>query len=226
MVIKNYEVKSKPTRHSRRASATRAKLLNAAQAVFSEKGLDLTSIDDITNRADVGKGTFYYHFRDRDDIVQTLIEKIIEELLAVIDESCKGIKDLKSAITALLDAHIKFFCNRWEDFVLYFQGRSELILEHSYEGIETPFIKYLDRVEEIIASSIQRRLSKSLLHRIACAVVGFVSGYYSFVSISASEEDVDETFRSMRNAMVESLSRFIQETQSTSDSENWEPQTL
>jgi len=225
MIAKNYKVKSKPTRHSRRANATRAKLLNAAQAIFSEKGLDLTSIDDITNRADVGKGTFYYHFRDRDDIVQTLIEKIIDELLAVIDESCKDIKDLKDAITALLDAHIKFFCNRWEDFVLYFQGRSELILEYGYEGIETPFIKYLDRVEEIIALSTQRRLSKSLLHRIACAVVGFVSGYYSFVSISASEEDVDETFRSMRNAMVESLSRFIQETQSSSDSENWEPQT-
>ena len=81
-------------------------------------------------------------------------------------------------------------------------------------------------MEEIIASSIQRRLSKSLLHRIACAVVGFVSGYYSFVSISTNEEDVDETFRSIRNAMVESLSRFIQETQSSSDSENWELQTL
>jgi AcrR family transcriptional regulator len=225
MVIKSYKLKSKPTRHSRRASATRAKLLNAAQAVFSEKGLDLTSIDDITNRADVGKGTFYYHFRDRDDIVQTLIKKIIEELLTVIDESCKDIRDLKSAITALLDAHIKFFCNRWEDFVLYFQGRSELILENSYEGIETPYFKYLGRVEEIIASSIQRRLSKSLLHRIACAVVGFVSGYYSFVSISTSEEDVDETFRSMHNAMVESLSRFIQETQNSNDQENWEPKT-
>jgi AcrR family transcriptional regulator len=225
MIAKNYKLKSKPTRHSRRANATRAKLLNAAQAIFSEKGLDLTSIDDITNRADVGKGTFYYHFRDRDDIVQTLIKKIIDELLTVIDESCKDIRDLKGAITALLDAHIKFFCNRWEDFVLYFQGRSELILEHSYEGIETPFINYLERVEEIIASSIQRRLSKSLLHRIACAVVGFVSGYYSFVSISVNEEDVDETFHSMRNAMVESLSRFIQETQKSTDLENWEPQT-
>lgn len=225
MIAKNYKFRIKPTRHSRRANATRAKLLNAAQAVFSEKGLDLTSIDDITNRADVGKGTFYYHFRDRDDIVQTLIKKIIDELLTVIDESCKDIRDLKGAITALLDAHIKFFCNRWEDFVLYFQGRSELILEHSYEGIETPFIKYLEQVEEIIASSIQQKLSKSLLHKIACAVVGFVSGYYSFVSISTSEEDVDETFRSMRNAMVETLSRFIQETQSSSDLENWEPQT-
>lgn len=223
---KNYKIKSKPTRHSIRANATRAKLLAAAQAVFSEKGLDVTSIDDITTRADVGKGTFYYHFRDRDDIIRTLIEQIIDELLTVIDESCEDIRDLKSAITALLDAHIKFFCNRWEDFVLYFQGRSELILEHSYEGIETPFIKYLDRVEEVIASSIQRRLSKSLLHRIACAVVGFVSGYYSFVSISANEEDVDKTFRSMRNAMVESLARFIQETETSSNLDKWEPQTL
>jgi AcrR family transcriptional regulator len=47
------------TRRERRASATRQRLLDAARAVFAEKGLDLTSIGDITERADVGKGTFY-----------------------------------------------------------------------------------------------------------------------------------------------------------------------
>ncbi len=211
MESKNYRVKRKPTRHSRRARVTRSKLLDAARAVLSEKGLDNTSVDDITTRADVGKGTFYYHFQNRDDIVSTLISLMIEELLAVIDDCCKDIEDMRSAISALLDAHIKFFCNRWEDFVLYFQGRSDLILEYGYKGIETPFIKYLERVEEILATTIQRRLPKSVLHRIAFAVVGFVSGYYSLASITTHEEDVDEAFRSMRDAMVESLTRFIQE---------------
>jgi len=211
MKNKVYRVKNKPTRHSRRANATRAKLIDAAHAVFSENGLDFASIDDITRRADVGKGTFYYHFRDRDDIIKTLISLIIEELLAVIDESCRNARGLKGVIAALLDAHIKFFCNRWEDFVLYFLGRSELLLEHGYEGIETPFMEYLNRVEEILARPIKCRISKSDLRRIACAVVGFVSGYYSFASIAAQDENVDKAFRSLRNAMVESLARFIQE---------------
>ena len=203
--------RSKPSRHTRRAQATRDKLLDAARSLFAEKGFNLTSIDDITKRADVGKGTFYYHFSDWDEIIEALVTRMLNELLAAIEENCQGISDPKGALDALIGAHIKFFCNRWEDFVLFFQSRTELTLEQSYEGIETPFLEYLKRVEEILAPTIQRPLPQPILQRIACAVVGFVSGYYSFASIVTQEEDVDKTFRSLRGAMVESLARFIQE---------------
>jgi len=202
---------SKPSRHSRRAQATRDKLLDAARSLFAEKGFNLTSIDDITRRADVGKGTFYYHFSSWDEIIEALVIRMLNELLEAIEDNCRNISDPKDALDALIGAHIKFFCNRWEDFVLFFQSRTELTLEQSYEGIETPFVEYLKRVGDIIAPTIHRPLSPSSLQRIACAVVGFVSGYYSFASIVSQEEDVDNTFRSLRGAMVESLARFIQE---------------
>jgi len=134
---------SKPSRHTRRAQATRNKLLNAARLLFAEKGFNLTSIDDITRRADVGKGTFYYHFSNWDEIIEALVTRMLDELLAVIEENCQGISDTKGILDALIGAHIKFFSNRWEDFVLFFQSRTELTLDQSYEGIETPFVEYL-----------------------------------------------------------------------------------
>jgi hypothetical protein len=137
---------------------------------------------------------------------------MIDELLAAIEKDCRDISDPKGALDALIGAHIKFFCNRWEDFVLFFQGRTELALEQSCDGIETPFLEYLQRVEDLLAPACRRQLPRPILRRIACAVVGFVSGYYSFASIADQEEDIDETFRSLRGAMVASLARFIQET--------------
>ncbi len=202
---------SKPSRHTRRAQATRNKLLNAARLLFAEKGFNLTSIDDITRRADVGKGTFYYHFSNWDEIIEALVTRMLDELLAVIEENCQGISDTKGILDALIGAHIKFFSNRWEDFVLFFQSRTELTLDQSYEGIETPFVEYLKRVEELLAPTIKRPLPQPILQRIACAVVGFVSGYYAFASIVSQEDDIDSTFRSLRGAMVESLARFVQE---------------
>ena len=206
--------KSKPkrSRQQRRTRATRQKLLDAARAVFAEKGLDLARIDEITDRADVGKGTFYYHFKSgKEELIRHLIKGVLGELEALIDQKCSGISDLAELLDTLIGTHIEFFCNRWEDFVLYFQGRNELTLEFGYTGIETPFIDYIERIEALLAS-VQYRLPKLMLRRIACAVAGFVSGYYSFAVIASQGEDIDETFRSLRGAMVASLTRFIRET--------------
>ena len=199
------------SRQERRVSATRQKLLDAARAVFAEKGLDVARIDEITERADVGKGTFYYHFPNKAQLIRQLIKGMLDELATVVEQRCSGITDLEGLLNALIAAHIGFFCDRWEDFVLYFQGRSDLTLQESFPGIETPFLDYLERLETLLASVLKCRLPQPVLRRMACAVAGFLSGYYSFAAISSQDEDIDATFSSLRGAMVASLARFIQE---------------
>jgi AcrR family transcriptional regulator len=208
---KSMAKKPKVTRQQRRLSATRLKLLSAARSVFVEKGLDATTIADITERADVGKGTFYYHFKNKDGVVAELIRDLLGELVAAIENRCSAISDVSELLDTLIGVHIEFFSNRWEDFVLYFQGRGDLYLKESYAGIETPFLDYLTTIEDIIDAAIRYRLPKQVLRRIACAAAGFVSGYYSFAVISSEDEDVDKIFRSLRGALVASLTRFISE---------------
>jgi AcrR family transcriptional regulator len=198
-------------RQQRRRGVTRQKLLEAARAVFAERGLDLTTIDDITERADVGKGTFYYHFRSKERLIRELIKSVLGELVAAIDEKCINHPDLTSLLDTLIGVHIEFFSTRWEDFVLYFQGRADLTLQVGYSGIETPFKDYLNRIETLLGAVIKYHLPKPVLTRIACAVAGFLSGYYSFAVISSQDEDVDEALRSLRGALAAGLARFIKE---------------
>jgi len=187
--------------------------MTAARSVFAQKGMDLTGIEEITERADVGKGTFYYHFEGKEELINYLIEDMLAELVALIDEKCEGCTDLYTLIDKIIGAHISFFSNRWEDFVLFFQGRSDLALGEGYSGMETPFMGYLERIEAHIASVLRFHIQQNVLSRIACAVAGFVSGYYAFAAVASSEENVDEAFRSLRGAMVAGLVRFVQETQ-------------
>lgn len=56
-------------------------LINHAFALFMSKGVENTSISDITQSAGVGKGTFYYYFKDKNDIVSYLIADKAEKLL-------------------------------------------------------------------------------------------------------------------------------------------------
>ena len=68
-------IRTKEPRGARRRARTRSDLLAAARKVFAERGYHEASIADITGAADVGVGTFYLHFRDKDAIFNTLIEE-------------------------------------------------------------------------------------------------------------------------------------------------------
>lgn len=59
---------------------TRAKLLAAARHLFASRGHPETSIADITETADVGVGTFYLHFRDKEEVYRTLVDEGLQEI--------------------------------------------------------------------------------------------------------------------------------------------------
>ena|SRR5215207_9507122 len=65
----------RPSRGARRRARTRAKLLAAARQVFAARGYHDTNISEITSVADVGVGTFYLHFRDKEEVFRVLLEE-------------------------------------------------------------------------------------------------------------------------------------------------------
>lgn len=80
-------------RSSRRRERTRADLLAAARKVFAERGYHEASIAEITATADVGVGTFYLHFRDKDEIFNTLIEEGLKEIREQVDSHMRDLPD-------------------------------------------------------------------------------------------------------------------------------------
>jgi len=69
-----------PTRHERRRLQTRKLLIQATLQLILKKGYDAISIQDITERADLGRGTFYIHFKDKEEIVWTMFQDLFQEL--------------------------------------------------------------------------------------------------------------------------------------------------
>jgi AcrR family transcriptional regulator len=77
-------------RMSRKRAKTRADLLAAARQVFAVQGYHDASIAQITQLADVGVGTFYLHFQDKEEIFKTLLEEgigaIRQKVTAAIEQ--------------------------------------------------------------------------------------------------------------------------------------------
>jgi len=60
---------SHPNRRQRRSSEIRERLFRAALDLFANKGFLETTVEDITEAADVGKGTFFNYFPSKDHIL-------------------------------------------------------------------------------------------------------------------------------------------------------------
>lgn len=96
MVIYDYMVifisaKSKKAcknRGRQRIAVTRKKKLKkAALDVFIVKGVEATTVEDITDKADLGKGILYRHYTDKEEVVFVLVvEDAIERLRSYPDE--------------------------------------------------------------------------------------------------------------------------------------------
>src|SRR5229473_5471572 len=74
-----------PDRRQRRSADIRERLFQAALRLFAEKGFAETTVEDITNAADVGKGTFFNYFPSKDHILLAFGEMQLGKLEAAIE---------------------------------------------------------------------------------------------------------------------------------------------
>lgn len=64
------------------AAERRSEILDVAEELFVTKGYDRTSTNDILERIGIARGTLYYHFKSKEDILNAMIDRINESLLA------------------------------------------------------------------------------------------------------------------------------------------------
>ena len=76
-----------PDRRQRRSAEIRERLFGAALKLFAEKGFAETTVEDITNVADVGKGTFFNHFPSKDHILLAFGEMQLAKLQDAVNSA-------------------------------------------------------------------------------------------------------------------------------------------
>ena len=64
------------------AEERKNEILDKAAALFAKKGYDGTSIGDILEKVGVARGTLYYHFRSKEEILDALVERISNSIIA------------------------------------------------------------------------------------------------------------------------------------------------
>lgn len=68
------------------AEERKNEILDAADTLFAQKGFDGTSTNDILQKVGIARGTMYYHFKSKEDIMDALIERYNTRLLGAARE--------------------------------------------------------------------------------------------------------------------------------------------
>lgn len=82
-----------PTRLDRRKARTRRALIDAARRILAEQGTTDVSIQEITDAADVGFGSFYNHFESKAELFEVAASEVLEQYGAALDRACEGLSD-------------------------------------------------------------------------------------------------------------------------------------
>jgi AcrR family transcriptional regulator len=173
-------------RRFRKRDRTRRVLLDSALSLFAERGIYEPSIEEVTERADVGKGTFYQYFSSR----EALIAELVREGFALLSAEMDALEDSASGHASpeirALEAHEAFFQRRPEYLLLFHQARGWMKMSRTHG-------RSLKEAFEAYVSDLARRLSDSVgapdavARRKATTLAGFIAGVLSFRKILGEE---------------------------------------
>ncbi len=88
------------------AEERKNEILDVAEKLFCAKGFDATSTNDILNEIGIARGTLYYHFRSKEDILDAVIERLTNQILEkakaiALDESIPVLERMTKTVLSL-----------------------------------------------------------------------------------------------------------------------------
>lgn len=122
--------------------STRGRILDAALDLFYEKGFHLATVDDIAERAGVGKGTLYRYFANKGALFHELIKSRLEDLESNAQAVLDGQDDVLTMITKYIRIYFEFFDHNKRLYRLILQERMDVT----------------DQVQELYVKKVMRRI--------------------------------------------------------------------
>lgn len=131
---------------------TKRLIFNTAIKLFSEKGYDNASTEEITAVAGVAKGSLYYHFAKKEDIFDMMLEEGMQLLRNSIEIKTKKCSTALEKIEAVILIEIKVML-KYEDFlnVVFSQIWGE---EEKNKKCKHAVFEYIKIIEKIVQEGI------------------------------------------------------------------------
>lgn len=150
---------------------TKEKIIKAATSLFAEKGKYGTFMEEIASNAKINKAMIYYYFSTKDNLYQTILEKILTERFLSIQERIQRLdfenESPDKLLKKLLEIHFEIFSSNNEYSKITFQALvNDPELFHSImlklRNSEKEFV--LNRIASIFEKGKKQKIFREISH--------------------------------------------------------------
>jgi AcrR family transcriptional regulator len=173
---------------------TRQRIVDAAARLFAVQRFHEVRMEDLAAEAEVGKGTIYRYFQDKEDLYRGLIATAAEQILQDVDRRVANVEGAQEKLQAILQAAFDFFESHpylsdllqrvealnpsdetfaWTPVRKEFALRLETILSHASLGVADPAaaaLMLLGALRQVHRFG-QRPLAKNLVETVVSTIL-------------------------------------------------------
>lgn len=141
---------------------SKTKILNSALSLFEKNGYSGTSVNDILNEAELTKGSFYYFFQSKEDLLYLIHESFIENLLYDSQEifnskNTTNKEKLSQLVSLLWDSLYKYKDN----FTIFIQEYKYIADDDKFQVIREKRDQFANIITQVIEDGIKAGEFKS-----------------------------------------------------------------
>jgi len=149
------------SRKERERERHRREVLDAAEAVFAQKGYHRATMQEIAERAEFAVGTIYTMFEGKPAIYHELIEMRARQYMEAVRERIAQLDDPRAQVRAIIAAKLRFFDENRRFFEIFTRAtsdeRSEQPVGLSQQG-RAIYEQYMGMVAGVFADGVRKGL--------------------------------------------------------------------
>lgn len=184
------------SRRDRERQVRRQAMLEAAQAVFAEKGYANATLDEVAHRAEFGKGTLYNYFEGgKEEILFAIFDTLYDDFSRLIEQAfahAEG-RPFRTIFHDFVQACFTFFVERQDQFLLLVKEAQRMVFSEEHNKASY-FQRQSERVVDVLVPPLEAAMARGELRPfpargVAHTVFGNIKGYHMHICLQACHKD-------------------------------------
>lgn len=177
---------------------SKEKIIQTAVEVFSENGYHRASMDEIALRANVAKGTLYYHFPGKAQLFKTLVKDGFQEIIDKVQADLNANLTLEEQIKRIIRHNLDLFLESSSLAHIVFNELSNGIDQEVLEELKKLRIDYIHFLAEVLEEGKQEGVLRDVNCNLAAAgIVGMLdsaSNYFLNNNNELTRDHIEQFF--------------------------------
>jgi AcrR family transcriptional regulator len=165
------------------AATRRDHIVDSAAALFAEKGIAVTTVRDIGDAAGILSGSLYYHFSSKEAIVEEIVRRYLEGLVASYDAVLAEVREPRARLEGLIGASFtaidehRHACEIYQNDYRFLQGLQGFAeLEPLAAKVQAA---WMDTIRQGVKAGVFRKdVDPKLFYRFARDAIWFTVRWY------------------------------------------------